>query len=253
MSQETELARRPRVQSAARTLQVLLAIASRPDGQAAKDIADSIGAPRQVVYHLLHTLASMEAVRKTASGRYMLGLGLTPLAEALRSQLSPPAQLAPIVDAVSRTTGETAYAVGWLDDEIVVLATASGHNPIKAAEVPLGYRGFGHARASGKLLLALASEEVRRAYLAAHPPTARTPGTIVRIEALQAEFTLIRERGYALDHEEFQPGLTCLAMPLQGTEGRYAIGISAPTGVFQANFATYLRDVALLATGRAPT
>jgi len=251
LSAVTGRARRPRVQSAARTLQVLLSIARHPVGRAARDIAEDIGAPRQVVYHLLHTLASMEAVRKADSGRYLLGLGLTPLVDALRSQLSPQAQLAPIVDAVSRATGETAYGVGWVGDDIVVLASASGCNPIKAQDVPLGFRGFGHARASGKLLLALAPAPRRLAYLAANPPRPRTPRTLVRREDLAREFDAIRARGYALDREEFEPGLTCLAVPLQGTEGRYAIGISAPTGVFERMFEIYLAEVSALASGRA--
>ena len=231
---------KPRVQSALRTISILLAIAESSNGLKIKDIMDKLGLSRQVTYHLIHTLVGSGIIRKTVENRYTLGLAASVIAEGFRRQLAPPEYLTPKVRYIADVTGETAYAGGWVDGEIVALATARGKSPVGAAEVPQGYGGFAHARASGKLLLALADPPLRNGYLARHPLTARTKNTIVDADALAKEFERIRSRGYAVDNEEFYDGLRCVAVPVDGLGGRFALAISVPGERFQANFDRYL-------------
>jgi DNA-binding IclR family transcriptional regulator len=241
------------VQSALRTISILLAIAESSSGLKIKDIMDKVGLSRQVTYHLIHTLVGSGIIRKNAENRYTLGLAASAIAEAFSRHLAPPEYLTPKVRYVAEVTGETAYAGGWVDGEIVALATARGKSPVGAAEVPQGYRGFAHARASGKLLLALADPAVREAYLARHPLTARTKNTIVDPGALAKEFERICAQAYALDNEEFHEGLRCIAVPVDGLGGRFALGISVPSDRFQVNFERYLAVLlraARIANGR---
>jgi DNA-binding IclR family transcriptional regulator len=144
------------------------------------------------------------------------------------------------VRSIVAATGETAYAGGWVDGEIVALATARGNSPVGAAQVPQGFSGYAHARATGKLLLALADPSVSKAYLDKHPMEPRTDRTITNREELTREMERIRNRQYALDNEEFHEGIRCLAVPVEGLGGRFALGISVPSGRFQVNFDQYL-------------
>jgi DNA-binding IclR family transcriptional regulator len=229
---------KPRVQSAARTIGILLTIAQSRDGLKGVEISQALRIPRQITYHLLHTLSSTGIIRKNEQHRYVLGLAAATIADGFRRQLAPPEHLAPIVRSVALNCGETAYATGWIDGEIVVLATARGHSPIQAAEVPPGSSSDAHARASGKLLLALADGSVRDGYLARHKLAARTPNTITSSKQLQAELERIRTRGYATDEEEYSNGLCCLAVPI--AEGGIVLGLSAPAERFYQNFDRYL-------------
>jgi IclR family acetate operon transcriptional repressor len=239
---------KPRVQSALRTVEILLAIAQSSDGLKIKEITSQLGLSRQVTYHLIHTLQGTGIIRKNENNRYVLGLAAASIAHGFQRQLAPPEHLAPRVRSIVAATGETAYAGGWVDGEIVVLATARGESPVGAAQVPHGYSGYAHARASGKLLLALAEPAVCEAYLAKHTLEARTRRTITDRNELLKEFKRIRTRGYALDEEEFHEGLRCLAVPVGGLGGRYVLGISVPSERFQENFERYL--TALLAAAR---
>jgi IclR family transcriptional regulator, acetate operon repressor len=231
---------KPRIQSAVRTIAILQAVAESPNGLRAKEIMEKLGLSRQVTYHLIHTMHGTGIIRKNDRNRYVLGLAAVSIAEGFRRQLAPPEHLARRVRAIVAATGETAYAGGWVDGEIVALATARGESPVGAAEVPQGYSGHAHARASGKLLLALVEPAVREAYLAKHPLQARTSKTITDLGQLMKDFELIRARGYAMDNEEFHEGLQCLAVPVEGLGGRFALGISVPTGRFDKNFDNYL-------------
>jgi IclR family transcriptional regulator, acetate operon repressor len=231
---------KPRIQSAVRTISILLAVAESPNGLKAKEIMERLGLSRQVTYHLIHTMHGTGIIRKNDKNRYVLGLAAVSIAEGFRRQLAPPEHLARRVRAIVAATGETAYAGGWVDGEIVALATARGETPVGAAQVPQGYSGHAHARAAGKLLLALVDPATREAYLENHPLERRTSKTITDPEELMRDFELIRARGYAVDNEEFHEGLQCLAVPVEGLGGRFALGISVPKGRFDKSFDTYL-------------
>jgi DNA-binding IclR family transcriptional regulator len=231
---------KPRIQSALRTVSILLAVADSPNGLRAKEIMEKLRLSRQVTYHLIHTMQGTGIIRKNESNRYVLGLAAVSIAEGFSRQLAPPEHLARRVRSVVADTGESAYASGWVDGEIVALATARGESPIGAAQIPQGYGGYAHARATGKLLLALGEPLASETYLASHSLEARTRNTITNRDELLKEFEQIRIRGYAVDDEEFHEGLKCLAVPIEGLGGRFALGISVPTTRFGTNFERYL-------------
>jgi DNA-binding IclR family transcriptional regulator len=170
----------------------------------------------------------------------VLGLRVGTLAEGFGRHLAPPEYLAPIVRRVAEETGETVYASGWWNGEIVSLVTARGTNSVQAMELAQGTASDAHARASGKLLLALSDETVRSAYLSSHRLTPRTKSTITTLSGLYQDFEQIRARCYATDMEEFSAGLCCLAVGLGGGNPRFAITISAPSERFAQKFDTYL-------------
>ncbi len=229
-----------RVQSALRTISILLAVSESPNGLKVKEITEKLDLSRQVTYHLIHTLHATGIIRKNENNRYVLGLAAVSIAEGFHRQLAPPEHLARRVRSIVAATGETAYAGGWVDGEIVALATARGNSPVGAAQVPQGFSGYAHARATGKLLLAFADPGVTAAYLDKHPMESRTDRTIINREELTGELERIRARQYALDNEEFHEGIRCLAVPVEGLGGRFALGISVPSGRFQINFDQYL-------------
>ncbi|MGE0212667.1 MAG: IclR family transcriptional regulator [Parvibaculaceae bacterium] len=232
---------RPRIQSAARSISILLEVARSPNGLRAADIRERLKLPRQVIYHMLHTLLSTGIIRKSVDNRYLLGLAAGLVADGFRRQLAPTEHLAPLVRALASETGETAYASGWLDGQIVTLASAKGYAPVHAGEPPLGYSEHPHSRASGKLLLALGGVTLAEEFLKREKLVARTPDTITSRKRLLEEFETIRRQRYAVDNQEFSQGLCCLAVPLAGSGDTCAIGLSAPTERFAENRERYLQ------------
>ncbi len=231
----------PRVQSVARAMSILVVVAESAHGMRAMEIAAKLGLGRQATYHLLHTLVGCGMLARNQEGRYVLGLQMAILADAFVRHLAPPEHLAPLVRRIAIETGETAYAVGWRAGEIVNLVAVPGSNAIQAMTVPQGYHHHAHARATGKLLLALAAPEVRDRYLATHRLERRTRRTLVTLGALERELACVRENGYATDREEFAPGVCCLAVPIGRAAATFVAGLSAPAARFEAKFDEYLR------------
>ena len=135
----------------------------------------------------------------------------------------------------------------WIDDEVVVLANAKGNSPIQAASTQPGATGEAHARASGKLLLALASPDEMDRYLAKHRLTRRTVNTLTTKAALLRSFEKIREDLVSFDREEYAIGVTAIAVPVSRVGARFSIGLGGPTERVLANTEQYieiLRQVA---------
>ncbi len=242
-----ETAVRPRVQSVARAVSILTTVAQSSDGLRAMEIAERLRLGRQATYHLLHTLVGCGMLTRNRHKRYVLGLRVATLIEAFGRHLAPPEHLAPLVRAVANETGETAYAVGWHDGEIVTLVAAPGRSAVHAVTIPQGYYGHAHARATGKLLLAYAPKETCDEYLRTRRLEKRTPRTLVDRKSLAREFQRIREHGFATDREEFATGLCCLAVPIGGNGATFALGMSAPAERFKVRSQEYLHAMRRIA------
>lgn len=247
--QRGEASREPRVQSVAKAASILFAVARSANGLKALEIAAQLGLARQATYHLLHTLVTLGMLTKGTENRYVLGLRIGALVEAFSRHLAPPERLLPYVRLVAQETGETAYASGWWDGEITALAVARGRNAIQTAEVALGSYHDAHARATGKMLLALADPAARDRYLESHALNRRTRYTITDIDALRAELEAVGKRGYAFDQEEYAEGVCCLAVPVSNGTVPYAVGISAPSNRFATEKNRYLATIRRIVGG----
>lgn len=239
---------KPRIQSAVRTIDVLQVVArASSSGVSARDLSTELELPRQVIYHLIHTLLSVNMLRQVGGKNYVLGLGTANLAHGYRRQTSAPDHLAGYAERAAFETGETAYVVGWVDSEIVVLATARSQSAIHAAEPLPGMTGNAHARASGKLLLAMSTDDEARSYLAREPLVARTENTLTDYETIADELKRIRQTWVAVERGEYAIGLSCMAVPVGRAPARLALGISAPAERFELNFKTYAEHLQRIA------
>ncbi len=221
------------IRSVARASRMLVLLGEQPEGRTAKHVADELGLPLPTAYHLLGTLVAEGLVAKDSTRRYRLGPALGPIADAFVRQFSPPEYLVAPLHRLAEESGETAYVGSWRHDRIVVLASVEGANAVRVSGTHLGYVESAHARASGKLLLAFATEEVRTAYLRLNPLVPVTQRTIVQPDEFELELERIRQRGYAVDEEEFREGVACLAAPVvESGRAVAAYSVSAPAERF---------------------
>ena len=224
-----------RIQSVARAARLLMLVAGGRTEPTAKALARSAGLPVPTAHHLLSTLVDEGLLAKDSKARYLLGVKVAVLADALERAMTPPEYLLEPLSELAVTTGETAYLATWHQGDIRVQASVEGTHPVRVS-LPLGPYTDGHARASGKVFLALVSHELRSAYLTSHPPRQLTPHTTVDAARLEEEFEAIRLNGYAIDEEQFQPGVCCAAAPV--IEEGFVVAtysISVPTQRFNEN------------------
>jgi IclR family acetate operon transcriptional repressor len=235
--------RATRIRSVARASQILLHVAEREE-RTAREIAAAFGLPLPTCYHLLNTLVAEGLLSKDTRRQYHLGPKVGSLSDAFQRRLAAPEHLMRELHRLAETTGETALASAWRNGEVTVLASVEGDRAVRVAGLHSGYTSHGHARSSGKLLLAYAVDPLREAYLRGHALEPLTGHTIVQRSRLLEEFVRIRECGHAVDEEEFREGVACVSAPvIENGVAAAALTLSAPVERFRRRRSEYTEAV----------
>ena len=232
---------RTSVRSVARAARWLLWIAEH-EGASATEVAREFDVPLPTVHHVLSTLAQEGLLEKDAARRYHMGPNVGVLSGSFVREQGVPSVWQRALAELASATGETAHLAAWRGGEITILAGVEGSRAVRVPDIHIGSYAHAHARAAGKLLLALAPAAQRDAYLARHPPTRLTAKTITNRVALNAELERIRAAQYATDNEEFADGLACLSVPIiEGGAVLAALSVAAPSQRFRAERQFLLR------------
>ena len=218
-----------RIQSVARAVKLIRLAAETPDGVHAEMARRHLGVSLATAYHLLNTLAQ-EGMLAKRDRRYHLGPTASIIADAYARQESTPPHLLEPLARLARDLGETATLCLWRNGGAVEVAVFQGGKPLQVGGRTGGLQTDLHARASGKLLLAALSDRQLDRYIAVHPLVARTPKTITSIEALRRELEITRKRGWAMENEECDSGVACLATSVTASHiaGAAAYTMGAP-------------------------
>lgn len=236
-----------RIRSVQRASRLLMYVVCCPRGATVTAAASACDLAVPTAHHLLETLVAEGLLARDSERRFVPGPKAMVIADRVGSPGPTPDFLLEPLRWLARTTGETSYLAAWRGEEMRMLNWVEGKSAPPIVGIRRGAYPMGHARATGKALLAFASPRHRDEYLDDHPLPQATAKTIVRREVLVEELTEARSRGWAEDHEEFAPGISCLSVPVL-LDGALlaALTVSAPTGRFEAG-----RDELLAATMHA--
>jgi DNA-binding IclR family transcriptional regulator len=135
-----------------------------------------------------------------------------------------------MADQLAEDVSETA-SVGVLDHgKVLYIAIARGQREL-GIQSQAGTRHPSYCTALGKVFLADLPWPEAAEVLDAEPMVSLTPSTITTKAKMQRELETIRSRGYAIDDEERNPHVVCIAAPITDHTGRCvaAVSISGPT------------------------
>jgi DNA-binding IclR family transcriptional regulator len=240
---------RPLVQSVARCLDLLEALAA-PGELGLVEIAKRTGLQPSTAHRLLATLTERGyTLQSEETGRYLLGYKLLELASFVNARTTHLRALArPYLASVQRVTGETANLTVFEPPDVVFLDQVEGTRSVRMF-TQVGLAVPAHTSASGKAILAYQAPEVIDALILGGLPRL-TAHTITAADELRKELGRIRRRGYAIDNEEHEEGVSCVSAPIVDFEGnvRAAISVSAPT---QRIHGADIKELGELITGRA--
>jgi DNA-binding IclR family transcriptional regulator len=216
----------------AKAVQILQHLAAEPAPRTAREVAEALGLPVPTAYHLLDTLVAERMLSKDSRRLYHLGPGVGALAAALHRRSAPPPYLLGPLRRLAEATRETTYLSAPQGDDIVLLHAIEGSQAVLVRSLTPGFRGNAHARASGKAVLAHRPDMLERLLDRGSLP-ALTTNTITDEAGLRRELDEVRARGYALDREEFAPGVSGVSAPvLEGGAAIASYTVSTPTARF---------------------
>lgn len=223
-------------------------VASRPDSPSAAELVEASGLPRGTALRLLDALVDLGLLHLDPAGTYELGSHLAYWGNVYRTRLDLAAIADDVMNRLRETTRETVY-LGIRDGEVVLyLGAALSPQAIRPAAT-VGARNPLHSTGIGRILLAAMPRAERDTFVDQLTLTARTPHTITDRDELKTHLDLVAERGFAIDDNEDQEGMRCVAAAIRDASGRgvAAMSVSAPSYRFSLDEAVALAPTVISA------
>ncbi|WP_181766008.1 IclR family transcriptional regulator [Streptomyces albidus (ex Kaewkla and Franco 2022)] len=198
----------------------------------APEITRRLQLPRTTVHELVSTLTARHYLVQPADqpGRYRLGVRGYQLGSRYAEQLDLAAEGQHVARSVADTCDETVHVAILEGRDVIYIAKVDSTHAVRMVSAA-GRRLPAHCTSVGKMLLAsLSDEELRERLPESEPLTAMTPDSITSLPELRAALTLIREQGVAVERQESNPDISCVAAPVRDSAGRVvaALSISVP-------------------------
>lgn len=222
---------------AIRLFALLEVIAEKEQYFSLQSLVEELGLPKPTLHRMLQQLDSAGMIQRDGDGRhYSTGVRLRRIAENLLLNNTVHGARRNVLRTLVSEVGESCNITSCASSEVLYLDRVETPAPLRfylhpGSRVPL------HCSASGKLFLTQMTASQRKRLLVPGSLEKYTEKTLTDPQALEAELQRASEDGYAMDNEEFLPGLTCIAMlvPVPAGKSNLGIAIQAPTLRFQTH------------------
>ena len=224
------------IQSVDRALEIMIYLHHEGRETSITKIAADLGVYKSTVYRTLVTLENRGFVCKNPeTEKYWLGNRLFVLGKGVENRMGLPEIIRPYAKKLYDAYGE-AVNVSILERNpndvyrSVIILKEESDRQVFAVNPPVGSSSECYCSSVGKCLLAF-GPDIDLSIYESHPMRSHTEHTITTLPALRSELAKVRERGYAMDHEELEYGLTCIGAPILDRSGTVvaAISLSGPT------------------------
>lgn len=208
------------------------------------------GLPRSTTHRTADKMLKLGWLDKPAD-RYRVGnrifelSGLAPVRHQLREAALPYLQ---DLHHATRLTVQLGVLSGT---QVLLVEKITGHRPMPMLS-QVGALLPAHCSALGRAILAYSDEAAVRAVIDAGMER-RTPRTMTTATALRRELAAIPDRGLAVEREEGNVGISCVAAPIFGPLGVVvaAVSVTGPVALVRADRAGPAVRLAAAASSRA--
>lgn len=214
-----------RVEAVARAARLLKAFSIENPVQSLSQLAKRANVPKSTAHRILMTLMDQGFVTQLDDARFAPGVQLFAIGSLAYANLSIGAASQESIAALAAETGETVH-LGILDGfEVVSIEQVPSPHSLRA-NVHVGKRAPLYCTSVGKVLAAYNDTPHWQEAFRAQPRFAHTPNTITDVVRLGAELEKVRQQGYAVDNEEHEKGIRCVAAAIRDVSGKVVASLS---------------------------
>ncbi len=179
-----------------------------------RELAHELEMDHAKVYRILETFRSNNFIyQDPVTKKYSLGLAVLELGMTMYDGLNLKEIITPILEELSRETGESVFLTILDKDEAVTLETVEPKNKVKFS-VSIGSRAPLYVGASYRSILAYKSEEYINQYIKTCKFVKFTENTLNQPNELRKELIQIKKQGWAISEGEYTPDIIAIAVPL---------------------------------------
>jgi DNA-binding IclR family transcriptional regulator len=219
-----------KVQALDRAFAVLDLLGESDTPQGLAQVATSLQLHKSTAHRFLMVLEKHRMVERTAGGKFRLGLKLFDLGNRAIEQYDLRERAQPHLRRLVAETEETAHLCILEGAHVIYIDKIEPARSVRMI-TRIGASNPVHCTSVGKAMLAFLPEERLNDILGRLRFERYTNHTISTVEALRAEIEKTRRRGYAVDDEEFEEGLRCIAVPVLDAQRLpvAAVSVSGPS------------------------
>jgi IclR family acetate operon transcriptional repressor len=223
------------IQALDRAFLILDIIADAGGEAKLSQIATIAGLNVSTCHHLISTLYNWGYVARGVGSRsYVLGSRILHLSAACLRQVDVPRRAQTYIDRLNDQTKEAVQLAIMQGTNLVNVLRRDARHAVRVDAGLGGKSNAAHATATGKAILAwLPPTELDR-IVSEKGLVAFTPNTITDLDQLKEELRHTRRNGFAMDREEFQPGVICIGAAVRDHAGAVVASISVSSPVFRA-------------------
>jgi IclR family KDG regulon transcriptional repressor len=218
-----------RLSSVASSIRLLKAFSEEQVEIGISDLAKRLGVAKSTVHRLAVTLVADGMLEQNPdTGKYRLGLSLFRLGSLVRRRMNVSNEARPLLRELREKINETVHLAVLDGTEIMYVFNLESTQSIRMRS-DVGVRKPAYCTAEGQAILAYQPPEVIE-LVVREGLAARTPQTITDPLALKKVLEGVRSRGCAIEDEESELGMRCIAAPLRNDAGEVvaAIGVAGP-------------------------
>jgi len=237
-------------QSVDRALVLLDELASGP--RTLDQLAERLSVHKSTVLRLLRTLESHRFVQRSGVRYYRLGTSLFELAFRALDERDVRRSVEPALRELNAETGHTVHLASYEDGEVIYIDKYESRHNVRMYS-RIGRRAPLHCTAVAKVLVAAMPPDRRETVAQSITYEKMTPNTITTPRAYLAELARVAERGYAVDDEEHEEHIHCVAAPIRDARGEVvaAMSLSVPQVLLDLDGLLRLVPTLLAAAARA--
>lgn len=222
------------VQAVDRALDILECFGYSKEELGVTELSKKLRLPKNNVFRLLATLECRGYIEQDRhSGNYRLGLKTFEVGNVFLHHLGLRRQARPVLEEMVARCNETAYLAVTDGPEVVYILMQETSHTVRV--VPrMGHRLPAYRTAAGKVQLAYESQDRLADILRERPLNPGAGSTPADMRAFHAHLREVAKQGYAMDDEEFDPGVRCVAAPVRDYSKRVvaAVGLLGPASRF---------------------
>ncbi|RDH74032.1 IclR family transcriptional regulator [Mycolicibacterium moriokaense] len=215
-----------------RLFSLLELIASKDQLFTLQGLVETTGMAKPTLHRMLQQLEGAGLLIRDNGRHYRSGARLRRMAENLLLNDSHHGARHAVLRDLVDELGESCNLTTLSGNEIVYLDRVETPEPLRFTLHP-GSRVPAHCSASGKMILSQLAPAQRRRLLEAAPLRQYTPNTVTDVDQIEDELKKVRRDGYAIDAEEFLPGLVCAAVLVPCGTGPSNLGIAVQAPVMR--------------------
>ena len=216
------------IQSLQRAFSIVEILSDHPHGMGLTELAVSMNLSKSTVHRFLASLVALGYVFKSPADKYHLTLRLYEIGSRSVKSMDIMEIARPLLDRLAEDVGMTAHLATLSDAHVLYLYKKSASSLSINTRSFIGSSAPVYCTGIGKAIMAYRDGERALQIWNRQNIVQYTANTITNWQDFQLELERVRAAGYAVDHEEYELGVCCIALPVFDYLGaaKYAVSLT---------------------------